>query len=58
MLHLQGQIQLDVAKLESNSEMFSQRLYKAKSKFNNLNIKLHQGRVDLREKTLMLEWET
>ena len=55
MLHLQDQIQLDVAKLESNSEMFSQRLYKAESKFNKLNIKLHQGRVDLREKTLMLE---
>ena len=55
MLHLEDQMQLDVAKLESNSEMFSQRLYKAESKFNKLNIKLHQGRVDLREKTLMLE---
>ncbi|OWK03341.1 ANKRD26, partial [Cervus elaphus hippelaphus] len=55
MLHLQDQMLLDVAKLESNSEMFSQQLDKVESKFNKLNIKLHQKRVDLREKTLMLE---
>ncbi|XDA82074.1 hypothetical protein R6Z07M_011958 [Ovis aries] len=54
-LRLQDQMEFNMAKLESNNEMLSQQLSKMKNKFNQLNIKLHQTRDDLREKTLMLE---
>ncbi|XP_040103266.1 ankyrin repeat domain-containing protein 26-like [Oryx dammah] len=55
-LSLQDQMKFDVTKLKSNSETASQQLSKVESKFNNLKIKLHQMRDDLREKTLMLEY--
>ena len=54
-LCLQDQMKFDVTKLKSNSETASQQLSKVESKFNQLNIKLHQTRDDPREKTLMLE---
>ena len=45
----------DVANLKDNNEMLSQQLSKEKNKVSQLNIKLHQTRDDLGEKTLMLE---
>ena len=44
-----------MANLKDNSEMLSQQLSRAESKFNNLEIKLHHMRDSLREKILMLE---
>ena len=54
-LRLQDQMKFDMAKLKSNNEMLSQQLSKEKNKVSQLNIKLHQTRDDLGEKTLMLE---
>ena len=54
-LCLQDPMKFDMAKLISDNEMLSQRLYKMENKFNKLKIKLHQTRDDLREKTLVLE---
>ncbi|XDC60187.1 hypothetical protein R6Z07M_011369 [Ovis aries] len=54
-LRLQDQMKFDMAKLKSNNEMLSQQLSKEKNKVSQLNIKLHQTRDDLREKTLMLD---
>ena len=54
-LCLQDPMKFDMAKLKSDNEMLSQRLYKMENKFNKLKIKLHQTRDDLREKTLVLE---
>ena len=54
-LHLHDKMKSDVANLKDNNEMLSQQLSRVKSKFNNLEIKLHHTRDSLREKILMLE---
>ena len=54
-LHLQDKMKSDMANLKDNSEMLSQQLSRAESKFNNLEIKLHHTIDSLREKILMLE---
>nr|KAF6430698.1 ankyrin repeat domain 62 [Rousettus aegyptiacus] len=52
---LQDKMNFDLSNLKGNNEMLSQQLCKAESKLNSLETELHQTRVTLREKTLVLE---
>ncbi|XP_037679080.1 ankyrin repeat domain-containing protein 26-like isoform X2 [Choloepus didactylus] len=53
--HLQDKMNFYVSDLKDNNEILSQKLSKAESKFDSLEIKFHHTRDALREKILILE---